>query len=76
MNDSTKTEINPGDFINTEAAAKIIGQSPGTLATWRHYGKGPRFCKFGRSVRYYKPDLLEYALDTRRESTSQTLESA
>lgn len=70
-NQAKSAEIKPGDFVTTEEAAKMIGSTPGTLTTWRHYGKGPKFCKMGRSVRYYKPDLLEYALGNRRESTSQ-----
>ena len=70
-NHETKSNVNPGDFVDTGEAAKIIGCTPGTLNTWRHYGKGPKFCKFGRSVRYYKPHLLEYALENCKVSTSQ-----
>lgn len=71
MNVHNHSDLNPGDFVGTEEAAKIIGSTPGTMSTWRHYGKGPKFCKFGRSVRYYKPHLLEYALENCKVSTSQ-----
>lgn len=68
-----ENEIKSGDFVTTEDAAGILGSTPGTMAVWRHQGKGPKFCKFGRSVRYYKPHLLEFAFKNCRVSTSQAL---
>jgi hypothetical protein len=32
----------------------------GTLANWRSKGRGPRFIKLGKAVRYRLPDILEY----------------
>ena len=32
----------------------------GTLSNWRHKGEGPRYVKFGRSVRYPVAAVLEY----------------
>jgi|APSaa5957512622_1039677.scaffolds.fasta_scaffold360134_1 hypothetical protein len=64
------TDFNPSDFIDTEETAKILGIKKGTLEIWRHQGKGPEFCKFGRSVRYYKPALGKYFAQSRRVSTS------
>ena len=42
----------------TEAqTAEVLGISPATLRTWRCLGRGPRFIKVGRSVRY-REDLV------------------
>lgn len=43
--------------MNEIAAAKLLGLSVATLRAWRHRQRGPRFVKFGRSVRYLVPDL-------------------
>ena len=69
--DSKSSDLNSSDFIDTTATAKILGIKKGTLEVWRHQGKGPEFCKFGRSVRYYKPALEKYFAQSRRISTSQ-----
>jgi len=64
-------DLKPGDLVTTEEAAEIIGSTPGTMAVWRHQGKGPKFCKIQRSVRYYRPHLFEYAMNRCVTSTSQ-----
>lgn len=64
------SDFTPGDFIDTEEAAKILGVKKGTLEVWRHLGKGPDFCKFEKAVRYYKPHLFDYSKKSRRISTS------
>jgi len=51
-----------GLFVNESAAAEYLGLAPKTLRRWRWAGKGPRFRKFGRSVRYGTVDLAEYAM--------------
>jgi len=71
MNVHDHPELNPGDFLTTEQAAEIINSTPGTMSVWRHQGKGPKFCKFGRNVRYYKPHILEYAMNRCVSSTTQ-----
>jgi predicted DNA-binding transcriptional regulator AlpA len=40
-----------------EEAAAIIGVKPTTLASWRHFGKGPRYLKIGRSCFYREADI-------------------
>lgn len=32
-----------------------------TLSQWRHLGKGPRYYRFGRHVRYRRSDVLAWA---------------
>jgi predicted DNA-binding transcriptional regulator AlpA len=38
-------------------AAHELGVSAAVLRSWRAHGHGPRFCKFGRSVRYLRRDV-------------------
>lgn len=73
--DRNPPDFSPSDFIDTETTAEILGIKKGTLEVWRHQGKGPEFCKFGRSVRYYKPALGKYYAQSRQVSTSQAQEN-
>ena len=71
-----------GGAGNTRAAAALtegqvaeqLGLSVATLRAWRHRGRGPRFLRFGRAVRYLPADLDEFirvsAVDTRSVSAS------
>jgi hypothetical protein len=49
--------------------SQVAEQLVATLRAWRHRGKGPRFLRFGRAVRYLPADLDEFihasAVDTR-----------
>jgi hypothetical protein len=40
--------------------AEQLGLSVATLRAWRHRGKGPRFLRFGRAVRYLPADLEDF----------------
>jgi len=44
-------------WLDTAAAARYLSASPKTLAVWRCQGKGPRYRKVGRLVRYAADDL-------------------
>lgn len=44
-------------LLSQEEAAVVIGVKPTTLSSWRHYGKGPRYVKVGRSARYKLQDI-------------------
>jgi predicted DNA-binding transcriptional regulator AlpA len=50
----------PDRLLNQESAAVLIGVKPPTLAAWRHYGKGPKFIKVGRSAYYKTSDINEW----------------
>jgi excisionase family DNA binding protein len=54
--------------------AEQLGLSVATLRAWRHRGRGPRFLRLGRAVRYLPADLDEFirasAVDTRSVSAS------
>ena len=37
-----------------------LGVSSAVLRAWRLKGVGPRFCRFGRSVRYLEEDVEQF----------------
>jgi hypothetical protein len=57
----------PDRFVSRDVAAKFLGLSPRTLATWGSAGCGPAFTKLsaGRSgcVRYSLEELRKFAAD-------------
>jgi excisionase family DNA binding protein len=61
-------------------AAEHLGLSIATLRAWRHRGKGPRFVRFGRAVRYLRADLDAFiracVVDTQSVSASDGASSA
>lgn len=59
------------EVVNTEEAARIIGNAPVTLRRWRVSGDGPPYVKINASVGYIRRDLLEYIAARRRRSTSE-----
>ena len=50
---------------NEKEAAVILGCSVAALRKWRLHGKGPRYHKIGRLVRYGEADLAAF-LDANR----------
>ena len=58
-------------FIDETRAADFLCQSVRTLQKWRVTGFGPSFYKPGRSVRYRRRDLRDWAESRRRKNTSQ-----
>lgn len=58
-------------FITEADAADYLCQSVRTLQKWRVTGVGPQFYKPGRSVRYRRRDLRDWAEARRMASTSQ-----
>jgi predicted DNA-binding transcriptional regulator AlpA len=49
-----------GNLLTQEQAAEFLNMKPSTLTTWRALRKGPKYSKFGRSVRYRRSDLVEF----------------
>lgn len=43
--------------LTTPEAAVYLNVKPATLEQWRWNGRGPRYCKIGRSCRYRIADL-------------------
>jgi excisionase family DNA binding protein len=56
--------------LTTREAAEYLGLAANTLEIWRLKGRGPRFLKLGRPVRYAKSDLDEWVSQCRHRSTS------
>jgi predicted DNA-binding transcriptional regulator AlpA len=54
--------------LTEREVADVLGLSVATLRAWRHRGKGPRFLRLGRSVRYLPSDVADFvrasAVDT------------
>jgi len=70
-NDNNEPAVDYLDgFIDETQAADFLCQSVRTLQKWRVAGFGPQFYKPGRSVRYRRRDLLEWAETRRRANTS------
>jgi Helix-turn-helix domain len=46
--------------IKTAEAARLLGYSSAALRKWRLEGKGPRFIRHMRSVRYKVSDLRDW----------------
>ena len=60
--------------LTERQVAEQLGLSVATLRAWRHWGKGPRYLRLGRSVRYLPSDVDDFvrasAVDTRSVSAS------
>jgi predicted DNA-binding transcriptional regulator AlpA len=61
-------------LIEEEELAETLDVSLGTLRTWRTKGKGPRFHRIGRMIRYAPSDVKEWLLS--RQAGGETVEVA
>jgi len=50
-------------LIDEPALATKLGVSRSTLQSWRYNGRGPRYIKLGRMVRYRTADVDEFLRD-------------
>ena len=48
------------ELLTPEEVAEYFGTSTRTLANDRYLGKGPRFIKLGKLVRYRRSDVLDF----------------
>jgi len=66
---SSEIELNvraASDLVDEPTLALRLGVSRSTLQSWRYTGRGPRFIKLGRMVRYRNADVDAYlAANTR-----------
>lgn len=63
------------EFLTTAGASKITTLAISTLEGLRVRGGGPPFAKLGRRVVYRRSDLLAFAANNLRKSTSDPGES-
>jgi excisionase family DNA binding protein len=65
--------VHPSQDILTETeASTVLSVSVRTLQAWRLRGGGPKYLKFGRSVRYRRDELQAFIEAASRAHTSQT----
>lgn len=59
-------------MINEHIAAEFVGYTERALQNWRLRGGGPKFVKVsGRSIRYRRRDLIQWAESLLVASTSE-----
>jgi len=46
--------------LDEHAAAELLGVNRGTLSNWRGAGRGPRWFRAGRAIRYRVSDLVAW----------------
>jgi hypothetical protein len=64
-----KTSTQFGELLTTGQAAKEFGIAESTLRKWRCYGRGPRFTRLGRAIRYRRGELAAFLDRATFEST-------
>ena len=69
--ESSKRNEHPETLLTTQQAAWLLRVSRKTLERMRVEGRGPKFVKIGRSVRYRQSDLLTYITTNTHHSTSE-----
>jgi predicted DNA-binding transcriptional regulator AlpA len=58
--------------FTADELANLLTISPATLAGWRCVGRGPRYIKQGRFVRYREQDVDEWLQREFKEELSRT----
>jgi predicted DNA-binding transcriptional regulator AlpA len=67
----TSIAADPDAALNEIQAAEFLGVSTRTLQAWRVSGRGPRYCKIGRAVRYQRRELVSFQETHTVSSTSE-----
>lgn len=65
--------MNRPNLVTTKVASRMLCVPAATLTFWRFAGKGPRFIRMCRNVRYRVSDLEEFAggpLDVPEETSA------
>ena len=47
-------------LLSPDEVVTLFGFSKSQLEVWRRRGGGPKFCRFGRMVRYWLDDLIAF----------------
>jgi predicted DNA-binding transcriptional regulator AlpA len=59
-----------GPILTAKEAAEFTGFAEATLRRWRCVGKGPRFLRWGNTIRYLRTDLLAWMAEGRKRSAA------
>ncbi len=57
---SEQRRIVISDLLDEVELAEQLGVSRSTLQSWRYTGKGPRYLKLGRLIRYRNADVAAF----------------
>ncbi|OGR01454.1 MAG: hypothetical protein A2511_00855 [Deltaproteobacteria bacterium RIFOXYD12_FULL_50_9] len=68
---SSTSTATPSPNLTTEDAATYLNIKTATLEQWRWQGRGPRFIKLNRAVRYRLSDLEAFLEDRVFTSTTE-----
>lgn len=60
MNTETNDVANGSELLDEARLAAQLTVSRATLQSWRYAGKGPRYIKIGRMIRYRTADVDAY----------------
>jgi len=69
----TKDVMETSDLLDETRLAARLDVSRSTLQSWRYAGKGPRFIKLGRLIRYRNVDVDAYLRAQTRGGTISIL---
>lgn len=58
-------------LLSTLALAKLVGVTVDTVKHWRVAGRGPKFVRISRTIRYTPQDVAEWLEANRHESTEE-----
>lgn len=61
-----------GELLTSKQVAERLHMRKQTLEAWRLQGKGPRFTKLGKLVRYREEDISAFIEEGMRQSTSES----
>ncbi len=64
------SETASAELIDEPTLATRLGVSRSTLQSWRYTGRGPRFIKLGRMIRYRTTDVDAYLRANTRGSAA------
>ena len=60
-------------LFDEKQAARFLGFTPRALQAWRINGRGPQFVRVSsRAIRYRRKDLIDWAAERLRTSTSES----
>ena len=59
-------------LLDTTQLCELLGIGHKAVEKWRLHGKGPRFIKVGKLVRYDEADVFAWIEERKRGNTSQS----